>query len=220
MKDNVLKTALREAVSRDFASIPRENEIDCEISTAFTHKMNRLTKSERSKLWRLTNTAPKRAAAILVALMLITITGCSIPAVRSAVFGFIKEAYENCIRLFIGEAGSKKISEHYELTEVPEDFIKIDTADNDAAFITVYQNEAGDKIILTQSITDEFGTDIDNEHGNLSEINLPGMNVLCYQSDGYMVAVWLQDQYAFQLAVYGNYDVDWMIQLIKSVRIQ
>ena len=108
MKDDVLNAALREVVSREFADIPQqENKIDYAFSDDFMRRMDKLTKAEKSRFWRMTNTIPKRVAAVFVAIMLIALTACSIPTVRAAVVDFIKETYDNCIRLFTGETGSK-----------------------------------------------------------------------------------------------------------------
>ena len=83
MKDNVLNAALREVVSREFADIPQhENEIAYKFSDGFTRRMNKLTKAEKSRFWRMTNTIPTRVAAVFVVIMLITLTACSIPTVR------------------------------------------------------------------------------------------------------------------------------------------
>jgi len=221
MKDNVLNAALREVVSREFADIPQhENEIAYEFSDGFTRRMDKLTKAEKSKFWRMTNTIPKRVAVVFIAIMLITLTACSIPTVRAAVVGFIKETYENCIHLFTDEAGSKKISEHYVLTELPDGFVETDTDDSDASFVVVYQNEKGDKIILLQSITDQVSIHMDNEHGIISEIIISGMKVTIYESDDCMAAIWLQDRYVFDLTVYGDYDMDYIIKLVGAVKSQ
>lgn len=65
--DNVLNAALREVVSREFADIPQhENEIAYKFSDGFTRRMNKLTKAEKSRFWRMTNTIPTRVAAVFV----------------------------------------------------------------------------------------------------------------------------------------------------------
>ena len=221
MKDNVLNAALREVVSREFADIPQhENEIAYEFSDGFTCRMDKLTKAEKSWFWRMTNTVAKRVAVVLVVLMFITLTACSIPSVRAAVVEFIKETYENCIHLFTDEAGSKKISEHYVLTELPDGFTEINRTETDPMYITHYQNSDGDEIVLTQSITDQFSIHMDNEHGIISEIIISGRKVTIYESDDCIVAVWIQDQYAFNLTVYGDCDLDLMIKLVGAVKRQ
>lgn len=37
--------------------------------------------------------------------------------------------------------------------------------------------------------------------------------------DDCIVAVWIQDQYAFNLTVYGEYNIKLIIQMIKAVRL-
>lgn len=57
MTDNLLKTALREAASREFAGMPQsDGDITYTFSPRFTRRMNRLTKAEKSWLWRMTST--------------------------------------------------------------------------------------------------------------------------------------------------------------------
>lgn len=221
MKDDVLNAALREVVSREFADIPQqENKIDYAFSDDFMRRMDKLTKAEKSRFWRMTNTIPKRVAAVFVAIMLIALTACSIPTVRAAVVDFIKETYDNCIRLFTGETGSKKLSAHYVLTDLPDGFEEISTTETGTRNIVSYQNANGDQIILTQSITEDYAIFLDNENGDLSEINLSGMKVSVYESDDCMVAIWLQDQYAFHLTIYGDYDMDFIIKQVGAVKRQ
>ena len=221
MKDDVLNAALREVVSREFADIPQqENKIDYAFSDDFMRRMDKLTKAEKSRFWRMTNTIPKRVAAVFVAIMLIALTACSIPTVRAAVVDFIKETYDNCIRLFTGETGSKKISAHYVLTDIPDGFDEISTTETGTRNIVSYQKANGDQIILTQSITEDYAIFLDNENGDLSEINLSGMKVSVYESDDCMVAIWLQDQYAFHLTIYGDYDMDFIIKQVGAVKRQ
>ena len=221
MKDDVLNAALREVVSREFADIPQqENKIDYAFSDDFMRRMDKLTKAEKSRFWRMTNTIPKRVAAVFVAIMLIALTACSIPTVRAAVVDFIKETYDNCIRLFTGETGSKKISAHYVLTDLPDGFEEISTTETGTRNIVSYQKANGDQIILTQSITEDDAIFLDNENGDLSEINLSGMKVSVYESDDCMVAIWLQDQYAFHLTIYGDYDMDFIIKQVGAVKRQ
>lgn len=166
----------------------------------------------------MTNTAPRRVAVVLASLLIIILTACSIPPVRAAVVGFIKETYDNCVRLFTGDVGSNKISDQYGLTELPDGFTETDRTESNSRRIVSYQNANGNQIILAQSITEDYSVFLDNENGKLSEISISDMNVSVYESDDCTVAVWLQDSYAFHLAVYGDYDMDFMIRLIEAVQ--
>ena len=176
MTDNLLKTALREAASREFAGMPQsDGDITYTFSPRFTRRMNRLTKAEKSWLWRMTSTASKRAAAAGIAMILIALTACSIPAIREPVAAFFKGTYENCVRFFTGNAGADRIAERYTLTELPDGFEAVYTVDNDASFTVVYRNEDGEEIILSQSVGADYWIDIDTQHGTLTEIDLSGV---------------------------------------------
>lgn len=219
--ENNFNRALREAVSGELSdAILHEAKIPHTFSVGFLSKMDKLTKAEKSRFWRMTSTVPKRFAVIMASLLIITLTACSIPSVRAAVVGFIKETYDNCIRLFTGEAGSNKISDQYVLTGLPDGFTETSRKESAARCIVTYQNAKGDQIILTQTIAADYSVFLDNENGELFEIDLSGTNISVYESDDCMVAVWLQDSYAFDLSVYGNYDTDFMIRLIEAVHRQ
>ena len=185
MTDNLLKTALREAASREFAGMPQsDGDITYTFSPRFTRRMNRLAKAEKSWLWRMTSTASKRAAAAGIAMILIALTACSIPAIREPVAAFFKGTYENCVRFFTGNAGADRIAERYTLTELPDGFEAVYTVDNDASFTVVYRNEDGEEIILSQSVGADYWIDIDTQHGTLTEIDLSGVTVTLYEADG------------------------------------
>lgn len=94
--ENNFNRALREAVSGELSdAILHEAKIPHTFSDGFLRKMDKLTKAEKSRFWRMTSTVPKRFAVIMASLLIITLTACSIPSVRAAVVGFIKETYGN-----------------------------------------------------------------------------------------------------------------------------
>lgn len=217
--ENNFYRALREAVSGELSdAILHEAKIPHTFSDDFLRKMDKLTRAEKRRFWRMTSTVPKRFAVIMASLLIITLTACSIPSVRAAVIGFIKETYDNCIRLFTNDVGSNIISVQYGITELPDGFAEISRKESDARYIVNYQNAKGVQIILTQSIAEDYSIFLDNENWELSEISLSGMNVSVYKSDDCTVGIWLQDEYAFHLTVYGDYDVDFLIRLIEGVR--
>ena len=85
---------------------------------------------------------------------------------------------------------------------------------------TIPQAEALDNALKAIGDKVDFAIDVDNENGKHSQIDLSGTDVSIYESAGVMVAVWLHDQYAFNLTVYGDCGIDLMIKLIDSVQRQ
>lgn len=223
MIENNFKMALREGVSREFSNIPmHESEISYVFSDNFLCKMDKLTRQGQNRFWRMTNTVSKRAAVIFASILIALLTACSFPPVRAAVTNFFQETYDNCIRFFTGNVGTEQISEHYFLIDIPEGFSEIETTENDACYIHMYQNDARDKIILSQSIAADYAVFIDNEHGEISNVTIQGMDVSIYDSaeTNCRTAIWLKDGYAFELTVYGDYDLELIIQLVSSVERQ
>ncbi len=56
-------------------------------------------------------------------------------------------------------------------------------------------------------------------YGNISEIDISGIKVTLYEFDDCIVAVWIQDQYAFNLTVYGEYNIELIIRMIEAIRL-
>ena len=223
MLENNSKMALREGVSRKFSNIPmRESEISYVFSDNFLCKMDKLTRQGQNRFWRMTNTVSKRAAVIFASILIALLTACSFPPVRAAVTNFFQETYDNCIRFFTRDVGTEQISEPYFLIDIPEGFSEIETTENDACYIHMYQNDARDKIILSQSIAADYAVFIDNEHGEISNVTIQGMDVSIYDSaeTNCRTAIWLKDGYAFELTVYRDYDLELIIQLVSSVERQ
>lgn len=168
----------------------------------------------------MTCTAPRRVAVILVSLLVVTLTACSFPSVRAAATKFIQETYENCVRFFTEDSSCEQISEHYQISELPDGFVEESVIEDAARYTVVYQNDVGNRIVFSQSITDDYWIDIDSENGKLYERNVSDMDVSIYESEDCIVAIWLHEQYAFNITCYGGIDLDQIIMLISSVHLQ
>ena len=70
----------------------------------------------------MTNTVPKRVAAVAVAFLLIALTACSIPSVRAAATKFIRETFDSYVHFFTEKSERRQITEHYRLTELPDGY--------------------------------------------------------------------------------------------------
>lgn len=123
MAENKLKTALREVVSAEFAEIPgNEREKNHSFSDDFLRRMDKLTHAQQSRFWRMTNTVPKRVAAVAAAFLLIALTACSIPSVRAAATKFIRETFDSYVHFFTEKSERRQITEYYRLTELPDGY--------------------------------------------------------------------------------------------------
>lgn len=70
----------------------------------------------------MTNTVPKRVAAVAAAFLLIALTACSIPSVRAAATKFIRETFDSYVHFFTEKSERRQITEYYRLTELPDGY--------------------------------------------------------------------------------------------------
>lgn len=213
--------AFREAVASEFKDVPlNEEEIDYTFSHKFNKKMDKLICSEKKSYWRFVNTAYKKA--ILVAVIIAIMLSCvlSVSAVRKSIINFIVEIYETHFSFKIDGEGANEILYEYKFSSIPQGFTETNVLKDPGKIEHEYTNDIGEKIELTQDITDGFVLKIDNEHGTLSEILVKNVKVYIYvhESGEFTSAQWTtEDGYALTLSYYGKTDIDTMIALIESI---
>ena len=72
MTKEEFKAAYRVAMAEEFSAIPTEEErIDCDFSPRFTNRMNRLLRQANTVWWHWINTAGKRSAVIVAAMLIL-----------------------------------------------------------------------------------------------------------------------------------------------------
>lgn len=213
--------AFREAVASEFKDVPlNEEEIDYTFSKKFEKKMEKLIRSEKKVYWRFVNTAYKKA--ILVAVIIAIMLSCvlSVSAVRKSIINFIVEIYESFVSFDIDGEGTNEILYEYKFSSIPEGFTETNVFNSPAGIEHEYTNDIGEKIELTQDVTDGFVSIIDNEHGTINEITVENFKVYIYvhESGEFTSAQWTtEDGYALKLSYYGEIDIDTMITLIESI---
>lgn len=213
--------AFREVVASEFKDIPlNEEEIDCTFSKKFEKKMDRLIRTEKKVYWRFVNTAYKKAIIAAVVITLLLTGALSVSAVRKSIVNFITKIYETFVSFNIDGEGTNEILYEYKFSSIPDGFKETNSLKNPAAIEHEYTNDIGEKIKLTQGVTDGFALSIDNEHGSLSKITVKDIKVYVYvhESGRFTSAQWLtEDGYAMTLNYEGNTDIDTIIALIGSI---
>ncbi len=214
------KQALREAVSKEFAHIPQdEDSIDYTFSKGFNKRMERLIKAQKRPYYRYINTAAKRAAVIFVAVLTVFSAAFSVEAVREPVVNFITEVYETFVKyLFEGDT-TEKITKEYSITSLPDGFkMTSKIVDNKNSVIISYENETGDCIEFTQMAThSSIGHFADKEQGIMHSKTINGMEIMFLQSRNVKRALWINGEYVFRILCYGDVSIDQIEQMIISV---
>ena len=214
-----LKNAFREVAALEFAHIPQdENSIDYTFSESFNRKMERLIKSQQRSYWQLVNTASKRAAVIIFAVLtMFTTATFSVKAIREPVVKFITEVYETFTHYFFAGDTTDVITKEYVITRLPDGFVQTDKIIDSLLITTTYQNSAGDIIKFTQQATKNAGHTFDNENGKVTTITVSDRKVDIHRTDGITHALWSMDGCYFKLSVFGNVDIEEIKLMLESM---
>ncbi len=213
---------LRMYAAKEFEDVPTDDsEIDFEFSDEFNRKMEKLLKRVRYDSTHVVSWATKKIIVIAAALTLAIAGMMSVSAIREPIVEIIMEIYDGFVDLFFEGDTTNKITYQYSLSEVPEGFVETDRLSNNSVHIIEYQNIKENKIIeVSQSITENNDTSIDNEHGHIEEYNIDGINVSLYISDigGSYYAFWTKESYYMTLTFSGMTTTDELINIIKKIK--
>lgn len=221
MNRAMFNNALTEVISSEFADVPTDDsQIDIQPSKKFQKKMEKLIKNEQKTIWHYTNTTYKRAAILVAVLVIMFTTACSVSAIREPIVKFFTEAYESFTRYFFEGDTVDSIANIYEITDLPEGFELKKTYSDTASTSTIYENEFGNIIELSQSITNDTRLTIDAEKGDVKEIQLPNREVHLYSRSEISQAFWIENGYLMTLTYEGTINEEEIINLISSVKCQ
>lgn len=214
-----LKKAFREAASYEFRDIPfNDSQIQHTFSPEFEQRIAKLIQNEKSVFWHFVNTASKRAAAIIIVLVMLFTTACSVKAIREPLVRFLTEVHETFTEYFFDGEKTTSITEKYQLSVIPNGFTEESVFETDTVTTIVYKNAQGNEIHFAQAVTDETTIYLDTEKANSKTITVSEYEVQLYSQDGVSFAMWTHDGYYFEIVCYGDFSEDDIVSLIHSVR--
>lgn len=212
------KQAFREVVAAEFAYVPTaEANIDFFFSRKFTAKMEKLIRSQKKPYWVYINTAAKRVAIICIVFLTLLTSACTVKAIREPIVSFFTDIYNTYIRYIFEGDTVEEITHEYSLKYVPSDFQLVNSTQNASMILTVYENERGDVIEFTQSITDGLENTVDNENGNVYSLDISGVEVRILEIENVREAIWIQDEYLLSIVTIGDIDIQLLTEMITSV---
>lgn len=213
------KKAFREVVSLEFSHIPTdENSIEYTFSQKFIKRMEKLIKSQKKVYWHFVNTASKRVAIILLAIVTMFSAAFGVKAIREPIVNFIKQVYETFTHYSFEGDIAETITKEYIITQLPNGFEQKDKIKNDYLIYTVYENMDEQKIEFSQRTTQSHsGLFEDNENTVVSKIVINSMEIELQEWFDTKCAIWTYDGYFFMLDCAGNIEVDTIKEIIKSI---
>ena len=200
MSKDDFKKAFREAISSEFSQIPcDEDSIDFTFSERFNKKMSKLIKSQKKSYYFLINTASKRVAVLLLAVLTLFTASMSIKAIREPVVKFIVEVYESFTRYFFEGDTADEIDKEYTITKLPIGYSETNKFKGRNSITTIYEDENGNKIEFIQGISNNTEFNLDFEHSNVQTIYIDNEKIELYEWDEMSCAFWTKDGYVFNL---------------------
>ena len=185
-------------------------------------KMAKLIKRQRKPYFNLICTAGRRAACIIVAIVVFSASALSVKAVREAVFKFITNIFSdhNVVEIENDSDTSypETIQEEYYISDLPEGFVQsqVDKTDN-TLFIVYSYGES--RIIFEQHTLSTFKLNIDNEHNTFEGYTDPDGTVYkIATSKDNTVIMWSNKEYVF--IIDSNLNKEEALKLCRSTKLK
>ena len=189
------------------------------FSEKYDKNMKRLIKSQKRSYWKFINSAGKKAAIVVLALILSFIMSLNIQAIRTPVFGFFENIFEKFSEIFTDKSEISEypttIEEVYSLTGLPEGFVETECVKNDVSVETVWKN--GDIVIKLYQSTLDGKITIDTEDSNNIKTEHEGKEVIYTSKNNQTRIIWHNGKYRFSLRYNEEKTLEEMIKMIDSV---
>lgn len=220
MASEMLKKALLASAHEEYLKIDKLCEPNIwEPSEHFCSQMENLL--QQTKKRHTVNI--KRVLLVAAVIFLVSVTTVfSFATVREKVINFFKEYYYTHFDMEYGfdEPGDivlgNGINTVYTFSSLPEGFKKASVTENKHSVTTIWENENGDAIILSQGdgITKRS---IDVERLEKTEIVSNGTVFEIYTEENYILILWNTEEYTFSIDYYGEMKSSDIIEIAESL---
>ena len=215
------KNVFRSVISGEFETVPAgEGEIAYSFSQSFEQRMQKLIKAEKTTRWHWVNTAGKRAAIIIVALLCVLSATFSVKAIREPVVNFIIEVFDGYSHIRTESETKKEITYECVPGYIPDGYV-LQEDRRDFFYITrTYTNEKGDLLQLHQDAAIAYDAQMDNEHGEISQVTVDGNEVILYKGTDHnaIIATWIMDGYIMNVTSYGDLTEEEILEIIRNYK--
>ena len=215
----LLKKALHLYVMETAGQYDFVSSLDITFSPEFEEKMERLIKRRRKPFYYLFNTAAKRVACIIAALIIAMVsTVLSVDALRNGVKNFFVEVYEKFSTVLFEKDSSSPdtIEVYYSPSYIPDGYQLSEITKEASLGRIKFIDENGKEIIYTQSFVFSSGTDTNTEDGHTEEI---GNGFYIYQDKFQQkMYFWSDTKYQFAIYAYDDISKDELLKMAGSLQ--
>ena len=192
------------------------------FSVKHEKKMKKLIKRQKKPYFKLICTGGRRAACIIVAIIILSASALSVEAVRKAIFDFIISVFSDHNVITVEEGTDsgypETIEEEYYISELPEGFDLSNEITSDTLIKKAYTKE-DKKIYLQQRVKNDYKYYYDNElHQNTSTYIEGNIEYYIIETSDDILIFWDNGRYIFEL--YCNLDKFAALNLCISTKIE
>lgn len=221
MSENNYKKALFDVLFEECEAMIPDMKEDHIFSPKFEKKMKRLISRHKKPYYRLISTGARRAACIVVALIVFSASAMSVKAVREAVIDFIMHFFSDHTQvktdIDLSDNYPETIEEEYHIADLPEGFELVDYFSDNYMIHSLYK--CGDEFILFNQCTrKEYIANYDTEQSEPSIIIVNGQEYLFLYDYNEYAFIWDNGKYIF--IIRSNLDKDSTLNLCKATKIK
>ena len=214
--------AFIEAEKIRLSQIPPDSDIIWTPSEKFELKMKKLIKSSKREYWNFVNTSLKRAAVIVVAILVLLGFSMSIKAVREPVIRFIIETYEKYTNIFFGNDDTeldvpRTIEQKYTVTEIPEGYTFLSMEEMSLNRKLIWRNEDNEEIIFNQGVLYNANMTIDTEDASYEYVMVGTYNAIYLTKWNMQVIIWENGIYKFSIDCTTSISYEELIHIAESL---
>lgn len=215
--DNLMIEALKRYKDIQLSSIPAEDDIQYEFTQNFNRKMNKLIENQEKRHNKIFSNTAKRAATIIIAIIMGLSLTLSIDAIREPVFKFFYEVFFNHTKINYSTNKHQTIQVYYTLSAVPGDYTQSTISQyNEISADTIWSNTSGNTIYLLQSITN-IDSSFDSEDANIKELSVNNINTLFCNNGHSIICAWSEYGYYFELIYPSEFGEKYMHNVIGKL---
>lgn len=203
-------------------SLPSDEELkDIKFSEAFEKKMQKLIRVQKKSYFYLINTAAKRVALIVLAIIItLTTTAFSVKAIREAVIEFFIETFTTHSEVSVkGDevlvyTEFKRVEPQY----LPEGFILSRDISDDYICYIIYNNSDGKVISYSQYINDGAPISVDTEGIETKSVYINGLEGIMYENKGINKIVFGDENYFYEIK--GQTSKEELLKIAESIPLE
>ena len=215
--DELLIEGLSKLKELEFSHIPEADKIDYTFSEGYVKSKEKLLNKLGTSYWKYVNTAAKKVAVIIVALVISFSSLMTVDAFREKVLDFVYKVYDSFTQIELKEnTNFNKIKSYYSIDNMPEQFKRTLVNYNESIFIQYWTNNLQKDIMLTQNYTTE-PHHFNSEFGELTETVVNNTPCLVCKNTPLYYCYWEFDGYRFELIYPIDLGEEFMSEVVGNL---